>query len=117
MKLKTCAAAIAVSLAAGPALAEAYVINEIEVSDPVAFGGYAAKVPPTLAPFGGKFVVRGGNGAALDGAPPSSRIVILQFPDRAKALAWRASPAYQEILKIRQASSTSRVYVVDGVTP
>jgi uncharacterized protein (DUF1330 family) len=40
--------------------------------------------------------------------------VILEFPDRAQATAWRASAAYQKILPIRDATSTSRVYVVDG---
>ena len=47
-------------------------------------------------------------------AEPPGRIVILEFPDRAAALAWRSSPAYQAILPIRDATSTSRVYVVDG---
>jgi uncharacterized protein (DUF1330 family) len=114
-------AAVALGLAAlgaaTAAWAEAYVVNEIEVSDAAAFKTYAEKTPATLAPFGGKFVVRGGNGAAIAGAPPSPRIVILSFPDREKALAWRASPAYQAILPIREKSSTSRVYVVDGVAP
>lgn len=107
-----------VALAAGTAAwAEAYVVNEIEVSDPAMFKSYVDQVPPTLAPFGGKFVVRGGNGATIAGPPPSPRTVILSFPDREKALAWRASPAYQAILPLREKSSTSRIYVVDGVAP
>ena len=32
-------------------------------------------------------------------------------------MAWRDSPAYQAILPLRDASSTSRVYVVDGYVP
>jgi uncharacterized protein (DUF1330 family) len=38
-----------------------------------------------------------------------NEIVVLEFADREAALAWRASPAYQAILPIRDASSTSRV--------
>jgi len=60
--------------------------------------------------------VRSGASEAIEGEPPG-RLVILEFPDRAAAKAWRASPAYQAILPIRDASSASRVYVVDGYEP
>jgi uncharacterized protein (DUF1330 family) len=103
--------------AAAAAEAKAYVVNEITVSDATRFQTYAEQVPATLAPFGGKYVVRGGKGEAMSGTPPTDRIVILEFPNRAQAKAWRASAAYQKILPIRDATSTSRVYVVDGVAP
>jgi uncharacterized protein (DUF1330 family) len=94
----------------------AYVVNELWVSDAAHFQTYVVQVPPTLEPFGGRFVVRSGPTATIEGDPPG-RIVILEFPDRAAALAWRASPAYQAILPIRDASSTSRVYLVEGSAP
>jgi uncharacterized protein (DUF1330 family) len=52
---------------------------------------------------------------AISGAIPSPRVVIVQFPDVEKAKAWRNSPAYAELLVIRDGASTSRVYVIDGV--
>ena len=91
----------------------AYVVNEIWVTDPERFSTYAAQVAPTLELYGGRYVVRSGATESIEGAPPG-RIVILEFPDRAQALAWRASAAYQAILPIRDATSTSRVYVVEG---
>ena len=91
----------------------AYVVNEIVVTDPDLFQTYVVQVPPTLAAFGGRYLVRSGASQAIDGEPPG-RLVILEFPDRATALAWRSSPAYSAILPVRDASSTSRVYVVDG---
>jgi len=94
----------------------AYVVNEIWVTEPERFATYAQQVPPTLAAFGGRYAVRSGATQAVEGQPPG-RIVILEFPDRAAALAWRSSPAYQAILPIRDATSTSRVYVVDGYEP
>ena len=111
--------ALAMVTAGGAAAAEAkaYVVNEITVSDATRFQTYAEQVPATLAPFGGKYLVRGGKGEAMAGTPPTDRIVILEFPNRAQAKAWRASAAYQKILPIRDATSTSRVYVVDGVAP
>ena len=91
----------------------AYVVNEIWVTDAERFQTYSVQVPPTLAPFGGRYVVRSGATEAIEGDPPG-RVVIIEFPDRAAALAWRASPAYQAILPIRDATSTSRVFVVEG---
>lgn len=102
------------ALAAEP---KCYVVNEIKVTDAAKYKGYVEQVPATLAPFGGSFLVRGGNGEVLDGAPLAGRIVIVEFPSRSKAKAWHDSPAYQKILVIRNASSTSRVYLVDGEAP
>ncbi len=97
--------------------APAYVVNEINVSDPARFKTYADQVPDTLKPFGGEYVVRGGSPEGMAGPAPAQRVVILRFPSRDQAKGWRASAAYQKILPIREASSTSTVFVVDGVSP
>ena len=92
----------------------AYVINEIMVNEPDRFQTYADQVPAILAAYGGAYVVRGGAPEAVDGPDPPHRLVVLRFADRAAARAWRNSPEYLAILPIRQATSTSRVYIVDG---
>ena len=88
-----------------------------EISDPSALAEYAKLAAPTVAAFGGRYIVRGGAGSAIAGEPPAARVVVLEFPDRETAVAWRASPEYQAALRIREAASTSRVYIVDGVAP
>ena len=95
---------------------KAYVVNEITVTDPATFQTYAEQVPATLVPFGGRYVARSGATETVEGEPPA-RIVILEFPDRDAAKAWRSSDAYRRILAIRDATSTSRVYIVDGYQP
>jgi uncharacterized protein (DUF1330 family) len=92
-----------------------FVVNEITVTDPVRYKTYADQVPATLAPFGGSFVVRGGNPEALDGKIPGDRVVVVAFPSRAQAKAWHESATYQHILAIRNAASTSTVYIVDSL--
>jgi uncharacterized protein (DUF1330 family) len=92
----------------------AYVINEIVVSEPERFQTYAAQVPAILAKYGGEYVVRGGAPERVDGPPPPQRLVVLRFASREAARAWRSSPEYLAILPIREATSTSRVYIVDG---
>lgn len=103
-----------VALATEP---KALVVNEIQVTDAEKFKEYTSQVPATLLPYGGVFVVRGGNGVILSGSELAGRLVIVEFPSRAKAMEWHESADYQRIQKIRNASSTSRVYIVDEVSP
>lgn len=92
----------------------AYVINEIIVTEPERFLTYSSQVPAILARYGGAYVVRGGAPERVDGPEPPERLVVLRFESREAAMAWRTSPEYLAILPIREATSTSRVYIVDG---
>ncbi|MBJ7409511.1 MAG: DUF1330 domain-containing protein [Phenylobacterium sp.] len=92
----------------------AYVVNEIVVTEPVRFQTYADQVPAILAKYGGQYVIRGGAPERVDGSPPPDKLVVLRFENREAARAWRNSPEYLAILPIREATSTSRVYIVDG---
>jgi uncharacterized protein (DUF1330 family) len=92
----------------------AYVINEIVVTEPDRFQIYADQVPAILKTYGGEYVVRGGAPEQVDGPEPPHRLVVLRFPSREAARRWRNSPEYLAILPIREATSTSRVYIVDG---
>jgi uncharacterized protein (DUF1330 family) len=69
---------------------------------------------PTLAPFGGRFIVHGGDVEVLEGSWPGALIVI-EFPDRAQVRAWYDSQAYREIVALRTANSQSDVIVAEGV--
>jgi uncharacterized protein (DUF1330 family) len=96
----------------------AYVVVSVEVTYPEAYRDYSREVPGTLEPYGGRFVVRGGTFEALEGAWPSGRVVILEFPSVGQAKAWHASPEYQEILPIRQRNArTDFLIVVEGYDP
>jgi uncharacterized protein (DUF1330 family) len=101
-------------LAAEP---KAYLIQEIQVTDAAKYKDYAEQAPATVAAFGGTFIIRAGAVNVIDGTPPAGRVVVIEFPSVAKAKAWHESEAYQKILPIRNASSTSRVYIVEGVAP
>lgn len=92
----------------------AFVIGHITVTNPEGYAGYARQVPPTLAAFGGEFVVRGGDATAIEGEMAHARHVVLRFPDRAAAEGWYNSSAYQEIIAIRHANSTGVMLIVDG---
>jgi uncharacterized protein (DUF1330 family) len=94
----------------------AYVIAEVDVTDPATFQKYREKIPETLAPFNGHYVVRGGKTQALEGEPPK-RFVVIAFDSMEKAQAWEDSPAYAAIKPIRQSSAKSRIFIAEGVAP
>jgi uncharacterized protein (DUF1330 family) len=94
----------------------AYVIAEVDVTDPTTFQKYAEKVPGTLAPFNGHYLVRGGKIQALEGEAPK-RFVVIAFDNAEKAQGWEDSPAYEAIKPIRHSSAKSRVFIVEGVAP
>jgi uncharacterized protein (DUF1330 family) len=75
---------------------------------------YLQRIDATLAPFGGRFIVHGGEVEVLEGCWPGFAIV-LEFPDDAEARAWYQSDAYREIAALRTANSESDIVIVDGV--
>lgn len=68
----------------------------------------------TLAPFGGRYLIHGGRKTALEGTWPGD-VVMLEFPDRAAAEGWYASPAYRALLPLRTRHLAGDVVMVDGV--
>jgi uncharacterized protein (DUF1330 family) len=94
----------------------AYVIADVKVTNPAGYEPYRPLAAASIARFGGRFVVRGGAGELLEGAPAPERTVVIEFPDADTAKRWYFSDEYQQALKIRQANSTARLILVDGAT-
>lgn len=92
----------------------AYVIAEVNVTNPAGYDAYRPLAGASIAQYGGRFVVRGGTAELLEGAPDPARIVVIEFADSTAAKRWYHSPEYQEALKIRLANSTGRVLLVEG---
>ena len=96
---------------AGP---PAYLVAEIDVTDAALYKQYLDKGGPLYAKFAGRFLVRGGTIETFAGEPPK-RSVIAVFDSLAQARAFRDSPAYQELVPLRDRASTFRAYIVEGV--
>jgi uncharacterized protein (DUF1330 family) len=100
----------------------AYIIAEVEkdpakVADPVAARHYAEEAPKSMAPFAGRYVIRGGTVETLEGEAPKGYIVVIGFDSVEQARAWYDSPAYSAIKPIRQNSTKSRLLLIEGVAP
>jgi len=90
----------------------AFYISEFEVTDPEGIRPYGEAVESTFAPFGGRFIARGGSVRSLEG-DPTKRIVMIAFPSVEQAQAWYDSPAYRAIWPVRHRSAKSKVFIVD----
>jgi uncharacterized protein (DUF1330 family) len=93
----------------------AYLYGNIQVTDPVAYEQYRARVPALIAAHGGRYLVRGGAVKVLEGGADAQRQVILEFPDMAALEAFYYSAEYQELVAIRQAAATGQLVAIQGV--
>jgi uncharacterized protein (DUF1330 family) len=64
---------------------------------------------------GGRFVVRGGDLAVLEGDWHPSRLVVLEFPDLETAKRWYESPQYREAKRLRGGAANLRMVAVQGL--
>jgi uncharacterized protein (DUF1330 family) len=110
------AAAFTIKILHGQSRAPAYVIAEIDVTDAEAFREYAPQVQPSFAPFGGRYVVRGGKTQSLAGDMPK-RVVVLAFDSMDEARAWYDSPQYEALKALRDKAGKARIFAVEGVAP
>lgn len=93
----------------------AYVIADIDITDPERYKDYTAHTTASIAKHGGRWVVRGGATEVLEGNWEPGRIVVIEFPDVDAARTWFNSDEYQELAAIRREASTARLLVVEGV--
>jgi len=94
--------------------APAYLVAEIDVTNPDLYKDYLAKGGPLYGQFGGKFIVRGGRLDTFAGEPPK-RVVIAVFESLEKAQAFRDSPAYRDLIPVRDQSAKFRAYLAAGL--
>jgi uncharacterized protein (DUF1330 family) len=93
----------------------AFVIADIQVTDPEGFQTYRDLVAPTIARAGGVYRVRGGDIDVKEGDWQPSRLVVLEFPTLEAAQAWYASDDYAPVKAVRERTAVTRVVIVDGL--
>ena len=93
----------------------AYIVVEVEVHDMERYERYKSMVPPSLAAYGGRFLVRGGKVENLEGVWAPKRFVMVEFPSVERAKEWWNSDEYAEAKALRQATATTQMIVVAGV--
>ncbi len=95
----------------------AYVVAEIELSNPEAFvKEFAPLAQKALATGAGyKAMARGNKTVSIEGAAPKSRIVINHFDNMDEALKAYNSQAYKDARKIGDKYAKFKIYATEGV--
>ena len=93
----------------------AYVIVELEVTNPEEYAAYGPLAEASVTRHGGRFIVRGGEFEVLEGewAP---RMIVLEFESLDAVRSWYHSDDYQACLPMRLESAKARMIAVEGYT-
>jgi uncharacterized protein (DUF1330 family) len=97
-------------------MAKAYVLADIDVTDPDAYEDYKRLSTEAAELYGARFLVRGGAVQRLEGDREAHRVVLLEFEDEAAARRWYDSPEYAEARAVRQRAADSSLLLVSGVS-
>ena len=93
----------------------AYLIVETDITDPEQYEQYKAASPGAIAAHGGRFVVRGGEMAVLEGDWNPKRLVVVEFDDLEAAKHFYDSPEYQAAMKLREGAANLNMIAVEGI--
>ena len=95
-------------------MTKAYWIVRVTVKDADRYPDYLVAARPAFEKFNATFIVRGGAADTLEGSA-RERNVVVEFKDRATAVACYRSPEYQAAKAIRQAAADADFIIVDGI--
>jgi uncharacterized protein (DUF1330 family) len=93
----------------------AYIVVETDVHDAEKYERYKQASPSAVAAGEGRFIVRGGEIAVLEGDWQPKRLVLLEFPDLEAAKRFYESPEYQAAKRLREGAADFNMVAVEGV--
>jgi uncharacterized protein (DUF1330 family) len=91
----------------------AYYIGQHVITDSAAFDDYLAKTIPFIEKHGGRYLTKAGTHEMLEGDLPS-RVVIVEFPDKAAIKAWYNDAGYKPLIPKRHAVTRSTMIAIEG---
>lgn len=92
----------------------AYIVVNINITDPGGYEEYKRQAAPTVAQYDGRYIVRGGRVEVLEGDWCPARYVILEFPTMARAREWWDSPEYRPLRAVRYRTAESSMILAEG---
>jgi uncharacterized protein (DUF1330 family) len=95
-------------------LPSAYILANVEVTDPRQYEEYKRLSTLAMQAHGAEVCVRGGAVQVLEGDWTPSRTVLLKFPSLEKARAFYDSPEYGAAKKAREGAAVMRMVLIEG---
>ena len=93
----------------------AYLVVDIDVTNPAQFEEYKKLAPGAIAKYGGRYIIRGGAYEAIEGNWKPQRLTVVEFESMEKAKAFYSSPEYQTAIKVRAGAANMKMLLVQGV--
>ena len=94
----------------------AYIVVDVRIDDADAYEIYKGKVVPIVAHYGGEYLVRGGKMDIIqDELWSPTRMVLLKFPSRERALEFMNSAEYAPVKKMRMDNSAGSLILLEGI--
>ncbi len=93
----------------------AYVVANVEITDPEGYADVKRGVLETIETHGGRYLARGGEVEVLEGKWVPRQASILEFPDYESAKRWYESAEYGPLKSIRLRTAKSELVLIDGV--
>jgi uncharacterized protein (DUF1330 family) len=92
----------------------AYSIVEADVIDAEAFKAFAGRNAAGVAAAGGQFIVRRGRVVTSEGTPPKG-VFIIAWDSLDKAAGYFSSPAFKDLIPLRDKGAKVRLFHVEGL--
>ncbi len=93
----------------------AYVVADVDVTDPAKYEEYKKIAPAAIAKYGGRYLARGGQSSVLEGTWRPGRLVVLEFPSLEHARNFYTSVEYTAARRARAGAAKMNMVVVEGI--
>jgi uncharacterized protein (DUF1330 family) len=93
----------------------AYVVANVQITDPERYPEYRDRVAETVARYGGKYLVRGGKVDVLEGVWDPQRLVIIEFESVERCYEWYNSLEYTPLTHLRHELAETQLVIVAGL--
>ena len=92
----------------------AYLIADLDVTEPGTYEEYRRQVGPLLEQYGARILIRGGAIKVLESEWEPKRLILLEFPDMDTLKGFYDSDDYKGPKELRQRAAVSKVLAVQG---
>ncbi|MGB3068321.1 MAG: DUF1330 domain-containing protein [Ottowia sp.] len=96
-------------------MSSAYIIAQIEVTNPAQYEEYKKWSSAAMQVHGAEVCVRGGAVEPLEGNWAPTRVVVLKFDSFEKAKAFHDTPEYRRAREARAGAAIMNMIAVEGV--
>lgn len=96
-------------------MSRAYVIAEVDVTDPQAYEQYKVLSTQAISEAGGEVLVRGGPVHPVEGGWTPARIVVIAFSSLEHARRFYDGERYRQARQARAQAANMRLIIAEGV--